>query len=121
MENTMAKVSIEQVMTAHDLQLHVQTWYPKYLRKMHVDIVEVDEVGAVFGFPIGGGDSGLIRFIPNADGTVGVQEGTYFERGSATEWDDIEVWPDVDYYLQFVVGTTAAEVPAEPLTNYRSM
>jgi hypothetical protein len=106
-------------MTKTDLQLHIQKWYPRYLRSMLVDIVETDRKGAVFGFPTGGGNTGYVRFIPYANGQVGVQEGNYYERGNVTEWYDIEKWPDVDCYLQLEVGATPEETPATPLTNYR--
>ena len=106
-------------MTAQALQLHIQKWYPQYLRSMLVDIVEIDKKGAVFGFPTGEGNSGFVRFIPYANGQVGVQKGEYFERGNVTVWYDIEKYPDVDCYLQLELDEDPAEKPAAPRTNYR--
>ena len=106
--------------TKQTLQRHIQNFYADYLRDTLVDTVEIDVRGVVFGYPIGGGHTGLVRFIPYANGEVGVQYGTYYDTGKGvTEWYDVEKWPDIDCYMILGEEIDPSDKPERPRTDYR--
>ena len=106
--------------TIKSLQRYIQQYYPHYLQRCRVDIVDTDECGAVFGYPSGRGNTGLIRFIPYTDGTVGVQEGEWHDIGKGVyEWYEVDKWPDVDAYMMMDAHQYPLDKPAKPLNSYR--
>lgn len=104
-------------MTKLELQQYVQNRYTPFLRKQHVDVVETDTKGAIFGRPDMNGGTYFWRFIPYADGTVGVQEGHYREDTPKTQWYEVERWPDVDSWFREEMGVTPS---TKPVTARRS-
>lgn len=108
-------------MTSKLLRRYIQTWYAHWLRRALVDVVDIENGAVMFGYPTGCGNTGYWRFIPQADGSVTVQEGEYRETGDGLDWyDDIGHWPDIDACMMFQFDVLPLAKPVAPRTNYRN-
>ena len=113
-------------MDKFQLQTYIQTWYRTFLVESVVDVVTTDAKGAVFGFPDWNGGTNYWRFIPYANGTVGVQYGQWGERSKTCTWYPVVKAPDIDALMMldsdddlWEGGQEPSEIPCTPKTHYR--
>lgn len=108
------------------LQNYIQTWYANFLKASQVDVVHTDAKGAVFGFPDYAGATNYWRFIPYANGQVGVQYGEWPEHARNCRWFPVVKAPDIDALMMLDFGHelwegcwSPSDTPQTPRTNYR--
>lgn len=108
-----------KIYTPRTLKNYIQARYKETLEYCLIDIIFSDKDGAWFGFPIGEGNTGWLRFFPYANGKVKFQRGKYIEKGDKTTWSKSKIYSSIDAAMYDEFDAYPSATKSKPKDQYR--